>query len=132
MVVCGWLNSPLSLYSAKCVNNTVTVFSTGNVHCRKYISAPCPSLGRGRIKWGCVFAVASIVLYTSIGITAQSDWASFTCRKRHIASNSFCGKVRVFSMSRYEERVLMPGVEDGTFSLGIRGGGGGGGKGDED
>jgi len=132
IVVCGWLNSPLNLYSAKCVNSTVTVFSAGNVHWRKWISTPCPSFGSGRIKCGCFFAVASIVRYTSRGITAHSDWASLTCRIRHIASNSFWGRALVFSRSMYEERVLIPGVEDGTVSAGIRGAGGGGGNNEDD
>jgi hypothetical protein len=53
-----------------------------------------------------------------------------TCRKRQIASNSFFGNARVFSRSRYEERVLIPGFEDRVFSVGIRGGVGGRGNGD--
>jgi len=32
----------------------------------------------------------------------------------------------------YEERVLIPGVEDGTVSAGIRGAGGGGGNNEDD
>lgn len=46
-----------------------------------------------------------------------------------MASSSFSGRVRVFSMSRYEESVLIPGV---AFSVGICGAGGGGGNGDVD
>jgi len=67
-----------------------------------------------------------------MGITAQSDWGSLTCRRRHIASNSFWGRARVFSKSKYAERVLMPFVDEGSFSAGICGGGGGGGKGDDE
>jgi hypothetical protein len=48
-----------------------------------------------------------------------------------MASNSFWGRARVFSKSRYAERVLMPFVDEGSFSAGICGGGGGGGKGDD-
>jgi len=64
-------------------------------------------------------------------MTAHSDWASLTCRRRHIASSSFWGRALVFSRSRYDERVLRPGVDEGSFSVGICGAGGGGGKGDE-
>jgi len=39
MVVCGWLYSPRSLYSARWVKRTETVSGAGKVHCRKWISA---------------------------------------------------------------------------------------------
>jgi len=49
-----------------------------------------------------------------------------------MASNSFWGRARVFSKSKYAERVLMPFVDGGSFSAGICGGEGGGGKGDDE
>ena len=65
-------------------------------------------------------------------MAAQSDWASLACLKRHIASSSFWGSSRLFLTSRYAERVLIPGVEEGAFPVGIRGAGGAGGKGEEE
>lgn len=73
-----------------------------------------------------------MVRYVSRGIVAQSDCALLTCRRRQIASISFCGSALVFSRSRNEERVLRPGVDEESFLVGTCGAGGGGGNGDEE
>lgn len=64
-------------------------------------------------------------------MAAHKDCASLTCRSRQSASISFCGRARIFSRSRYEDKVFSPGLEDGTFSAGALGGGGAAGNGDE-
>lgn len=66
-----------------------------------------------------------MILYPGNGMAAHRDWASLTCRRRHNASISFWGSVRILGTSRKEESVLTPGVAL-LVSMGILGGGGGG------
>lgn len=140
MVVCGWLNSPLNLYSARCVKTTVTVSGAGKENCRKWISAPAdPSRGRGRMKWGCLRAVCRMRVKELDGSMAQREVGEEACRRRQMYSISLGGSARILSRSRYEERVFRPGgaeallVEDDEWFARCcdgTGAGGGEGKGD--